>query len=232
MEEKIPCIKCDSRLWEYIKPYLEEWGYIIEDISSFNTSPLLSINRYGLLGQCTNFSMKCKNYHDRELVTNVEEFLERAAKLKGFTYKRKIMEEKEVKIQVPEGYEIDKENSTFECIKFKKKDLTLAEIFNESVNPTYNIELACSTAAHMDKIDAINNLIFVAKYLNDGWVPDFKDINVCKHSLCVDRNDKIYIESHRITSIGIVYFKSEELALQAIEILGEKTIKQALSNNY
>lgn len=95
MEERVPCIKCDSQLWEYIKPYLEEWGYIIKDISSFNTSPLLSINRYGLLGQCTNFSMKCKNYHDRELVTNVEEFLERAAKLKGFTYKRKDIMEKE-----------------------------------------------------------------------------------------------------------------------------------------
>lgn len=32
------------------------------------------------------------------------------------------METKEVKISVPEGYEIDKENSTFECIKFKKID--------------------------------------------------------------------------------------------------------------
>ena len=29
--------------------------------------------------------------------------------------------EKELKIDIPEGYEIDKENSTFECIKFKKK---------------------------------------------------------------------------------------------------------------
>lgn len=29
------------------------------------------------------------------------------------------METKEIKISVPEGYEIDKENSTFECIKFK-----------------------------------------------------------------------------------------------------------------
>lgn len=27
--------------------------------------------------------------------------------------------EKEIKIDVPEGYEMDKENSTFECIKFK-----------------------------------------------------------------------------------------------------------------
>ena len=31
------------------------------------------------------------------------------------------METKEVKITIPEGYEIDKENSTFEHIKFKKK---------------------------------------------------------------------------------------------------------------
>ena len=29
------------------------------------------------------------------------------------------METKEIKIKIPEGYEIDKENSTFECIKFK-----------------------------------------------------------------------------------------------------------------
>lgn len=29
------------------------------------------------------------------------------------------METKEIKISVPDGYEIDKENSTFECIKFK-----------------------------------------------------------------------------------------------------------------
>lgn len=30
---------------------------------------------------------------------------------------------KEVKVKVPEGYEIDKDNSTFECIKFKKKSI-------------------------------------------------------------------------------------------------------------
>lgn len=29
------------------------------------------------------------------------------------------METKELKINIPEGYEIDRENSTFECIKFK-----------------------------------------------------------------------------------------------------------------
>lgn len=40
------------------------------------------------------------------------------------------METKELKIQVPEGYEIDNENSTFECIKFKpvKRNITYNDI--------------------------------------------------------------------------------------------------------
>lgn len=42
------------------------------------------------------------------------------------------METKEFKVQIPEGYEIDRENSTFECIKFKpiKKDITYNDICN------------------------------------------------------------------------------------------------------
>lgn len=36
-----------------------------------------------------------------------------------------IMENKELKIQAPEGYEIDKENSTFEKIVFKKEERKL-----------------------------------------------------------------------------------------------------------
>lgn len=33
------------------------------------------------------------------------------------------METRELVITIPQGYEIDKENSTFECIKFKKKQV-------------------------------------------------------------------------------------------------------------
>lgn len=48
------------------------------------------------------------------------------------------METKEIKIKVPEGYEIDKENSTFECIKFKpiKKELTYEDVAEELFNNT------------------------------------------------------------------------------------------------
>ena len=86
---KIPCIKCDSKLWEYISPYLEKWGYTFEYITKddWRTYPILVTNISSSFGLCGNISTYSRCY-DRELVTDVEEFLEKAAELKGFTYKR------------------------------------------------------------------------------------------------------------------------------------------------
>lgn len=52
------------------------------------------------------------------------------------------METKEFKVQIPEGYEIDKENSTFECIKFKslKRNIT----YNDICNNLFSEKLWCS----------------------------------------------------------------------------------------
>lgn len=87
--EKIPCIECNPKLWDYIKPFLKEWGYKPEIISNFPEYSILVLNRAGKFGVCTNVPRFCADSHNRELVTNVEEFLQRAAKLKGYIYKRK-----------------------------------------------------------------------------------------------------------------------------------------------
>lgn len=90
MERKIPCIKCTLELWEYIKPYFKEWDYIpYFTFSDLTAYPLLVINTMGKLGLYNNINISCANSYNRELITDVEEFLERAAALKGFTYKRK-----------------------------------------------------------------------------------------------------------------------------------------------
>lgn len=49
------------------------------------------------------------------------------------------METKELKIQVPKGYEIDRENSIFECIKFKpiKKNITYKDVCNKLFEHSY-----------------------------------------------------------------------------------------------
>ena len=143
------------------------------------------------------------------------------------------MKTKELKVQVPDGYEIDKENSTFECIKFKKKSISFVDIIDKYENErSYPIKLLATSNNHMKKIIAINSLILVAKYLNKGWVPNF---NSCKH-----RNYYITIRSNKlcldycfcIITGAVIYFRSEKLAQQAIDILGEETIRLALSHNY
>lgn len=85
---KIPCIKCTPKLWEYIKPYLKEWGYIMYGSYSFSY-PYLVINNCGKFGDFNFYEVTNEKEYNRELITDVEEFLERAAKLKSFYYKRK-----------------------------------------------------------------------------------------------------------------------------------------------
>lgn len=98
------------------------------------------------------------------------------------------METKELKIQVPEGYEIDKENSTFECIKFKsiRNDITYKDICKKLFGKGYYyfgdrgeireiVEFDDKTCAdrnnaayikQLGKILALNQLLNIAEYYN------------------------------------------------------------------
>ena len=95
------------------------------------------------------------------------------------------MDTKEVKIQAPEGYEIDKENSTFECIKFKpiKMDITYKDIckyifnwryyYTDSCgcikfNTTINIENVnnSTNVKQLERLLALNQLHNIVEYYN------------------------------------------------------------------
>lgn len=165
------------------------------------------------------------------------------------------MENKEIKIISPEGYEIDKENSTFEKIIFKRKPIpTYSDICKkifrtefyyievngtikkpdsaEHIIKTYSKILEESnnapTIKQLEKLLALNKLMNVAYYLNDGWEPDWNDGTQFKYFIYWDTDKTIRIHYNTYFNCGVVYFKSKELAKQAIEILGEETIKLAL----
>lgn len=144
------------------------------------------------------------------------------------------MKTKELKIQVPEGYEIDKENSTFECIKFKKKSVTFMDIMDKYENESsYPAKVLATSGNHMKKILAINSLMIVAKYLNKCWVPNFNSCREAIYYITINEGGKLSVDyNYGIDRGALVYFRKAELAHQAIELLGEETIKQALSNNY
>lgn len=96
------------------------------------------------------------------------------------------METKELKIQVPEGYEIDKENSTFECIKFKliRNDITYEDVCNKLFKNSYyfinergGINLYTGgnkfdknnalTSRQLKRLLALNQLLNIAEYYNN-----------------------------------------------------------------
>ena len=86
--------------------------------------------------------------------------------------------ETEIRIQVPEGMEIDKENSTFECIKFKPKEITYQEIAKKF--QPYNSSVSAN-AKHLLKLITFRKLLEVADYLNSDWKPDWNDENQYKY---------------------------------------------------
>ena len=128
----------------------------------------------------------------------------------------------EFKIQIPEGMEIDRENSTFECIKFKPKELTYQEIskkFPKSSSVSTN-------GRHLSKLLIIRQLLEVADYLNGDWKPDWNDINQPKYFISYNSKTRtLFIQNCWYVNPGIVCFSSKEKALKAIEIIGEELIQ-------
>lgn len=131
-----------------------------------------------------NYSTVCKYYtvYENDFVYTFEMFSQVINKSKINN-----METKEVKINVPKGYEIDEENSTFECIKFKpiKKELTYEdvakELFSKDIfatnmhgeivhgtwigNSTFDKNNA-TTGKQLEKLLALNQLLNIAEYYN------------------------------------------------------------------
>ena len=135
--------------------------------------------------------------------------------------------ETEIRIQVPEGMEIDKENSTFECIKFKPKEITYQEIAKKF--QPYNSSVSAN-AKHLLKLITFRKLLEVADYLNSDWKPDWNDETQYKYYISYDgMGETFFIESRCYVNYGIVCFSSKENALKAIEIIGKEELKQFFS---
>ena len=160
------------------------------------------------------------------------------------------MKTKELKIEAPEGYEVDWDNFSEDTIRFKpiKKKIKYYDIAKKLFlnKITYFISVDGKISSYLlkenpsiannatskqqlEQLLALNKLMNVAKYLNGNWKPNWNNYNTTKWFIFFDHDKKeIQTRSWYIINPGCVYFKSEELALQAIEILGEEEVKRAL----
>ena len=163
---------------------------------------------------------------------------------------------KQITITVPDNCELRKDGNVYTIIEkekkltyegiaeelFLNKNIFYIDMYGYIQRKTVENKLAkneliasynATTTYQLKKLLAINKLMNVAKYLNGDWQPDWDD----------ETEDKVYISynyitneinfnEHLIYQSSYIYFKSKELAKQAIEILGEETIKLTFCTNY
>ena len=155
------------------------------------------------------------------------------------------MKENEPTIEIPDEKIVDWEESKKQNkIVLKDKQLTYEgvckKLFNGETYYTNTNGIICSdhiiqsvtdpnnatTGHQLECILAKNQLANVAKYLNDGWKPNDGDF-----VFCLTHWEYLSVGMYHFENYGNqIIFKNQEVARQAIEILGEETIKLALES--
>jgi hypothetical protein len=161
---------------------------------------------------------------------------------------------KELQINCPKGYQIDQDKSdlTKGIVYFKEVGESYDDVakrlfkgqtwyyINSNGEITNIFGIAgrnfpnnSLTREQLESFLELNKLCNVAKYLNGDWLPDWGDIREWKYSVYYDyKSNTLDVDRTDSCSYSEIYFKSKELANQAIAILGEDSIRKALTLNH
>ena len=126
---------------------------------------------------------------------------------------------KRLKIEIPKGYEIDTEKSTFENIVFKKISNPMDEVYkyHNTTEEEFN-KLYENLPKH---VKTFEKECMVVAFYNKGWTPDFENENEGKHYpwFRMDNFSLNYVSDYRLMADAPsrLMFKSEEDCIDAVE---------------
>ena len=134
-------------------------------------------------------------------------------------------------IDIPEGMEIDLENSdlTKGIVKFKKKDITY-----ENVEDTLKLGKNCKSIIinenNASKLVALSKLMNIAKYYNKDWKPDWNNSDKSKYY--IRYNTGTYaVDCNYTYNYGNIFFKNKEDAIAVIYNPNFRDILDAVYKN-
>lgn len=110
-------------------------------------------------------------------------------------------------IDIPEGMEIDLENSDLAkgIIQFKKSNITYKDI-TDAIRPiTYTSISVYSN--YMNKLKAISQLMTIAKYYNEDWEPDWISPGQLKWYIYYSNNKYQIGTTSCCCNYGTIYFR-------------------------
>lgn len=114
-------------------------------------------------------------------------------------------------------------------------DTIISDLKEIGKHRVISANLVYTSRKQFEKVEAITKLLNVTSWLNGDWKPDFKikdEFDNRKWFIYLDSDDNIDFCWDTDCLSRIVYFRTKELAEQAIQILGEETIRLALITDY
>lgn len=132
-------------------------------------------------------------------------------------------------IDIPEGMEIDLENSDLAkgIVKLKKKDITYDDILQVTDYVSVRVSIY-----YIGKILAISKLINIAKYYNGDWKPDWSNIDKYKYYITYNGSDDTYtVDYNSIYTYSNIYFKNRKDAVAVINNPNFRDILDAVYKN-
>lgn len=94
----------------------------------------------------------------------------------------------------------------------------------------YKKSVKCTTPAQGKRCDAFNKLQNIAKYLNNGWKPKF---GCDEENWAIVKDEEGFVPRYNMrTNDGSVYFKSDDLVLEAIRLMGEESLNDLFSTDW
>ena len=107
----------------------------------------------------------------------------------------------------------------------------ISKIYTATVGrANYNDLNNCTSYAQAKRLLAFNKLMNIAKYLNGDWMPDFdgdhENWNIGKEG------DTFLAMYTRYVNKASVYFKSKDIALEAIRLMGEDSLNDLFSTDW
>lgn len=126
------------------------------------------------------------------------------------------MENNQLTIDIPEGMEIDLENSDLAkgIVKFKKKYITYDDILQECSTNFSGLRVRNNC---INKIIAISQLMNIAKYYNKDWNPNWRSLEESKYYIYYStRNNTYGVANTFSTKYGNIYFRSYKDAQEVI----------------
>ena len=167
---------------------------------------------------CAFIHINCSSL--RSITGNCMDFLRNdGAYVKFEEVKDMEIKDNQLTINIPDGMEIDLQNSNFDTgvIKFKKKEIRYEDI-EASLKLNENMTGIDVADENVNRLCAINRLMCIAKFYNGDWKPNWSNNKEGKFYISYNFIHNVYfVIEDKSNNVGTIVFKHKEDAQSVID---------------